>query len=79
MTVHLTDDDPPVARFKLTPMIAVQVVAWLVAALLTYGAMSSRVAVIETRQGESDRRQSDTDRRMERIENKLDRILERLK
>lgn len=67
-----------VARFRLTPSFAFQIVAWIVAALLTYGAMSSRLAVVETRQGETDRRQSDTDRRMERIENKLDLLLTRV-
>jgi hypothetical protein len=46
---------------------------------MVYAAMSARIAVIETRQGESDRRISATDGRMERIENKLDRVLERLK
>lgn len=61
-----------IARFRLTPTFAFQIVAWIVAALLTYGAMSSRLAVVETRQGESDRR-------MERVEQKLDRIIERLK
>lgn len=59
-------------RFRLTPSFVVQVCAWLVAALMTYSAMSARVAVVETKE-------SGTEQRMERIENKLDRVLERLK
>lgn len=70
----ITDTDPKV---KLSTPVIVQVVAWLVAALLTYGAMSARIAVVETRQGEADRRQGDTDRRMERIEQKIDILLQR--
>lgn len=73
------EERPETSRFKLTPAIAVQAVAWIVAALLTYGAVTNRLTAVETRQGEAERRMSDTDRRMERIENKLDRILERLK
>lgn len=69
--------DPP--KFKLSPSLVVQAIAWIVAALLTYGAVTNRLTAVETRQGEAERRMGDSDRRMERIENKLDRILERLK
>lgn len=68
----MEDETEQIARFRLTPSFAFQIVAWIVAALLTYGAMSSRLAVVETRQGESDRR-------MERIENKLDVLIQRVK
>lgn len=48
------------------------VVGWLVAALLAYGAVNARVAVLESRV-------QDGSSRMERIEQKLDRIWERVK
>lgn len=51
--------------------LAIQVIVWLIAALLTYGAINVRVAVVESKQVESDKR-------MERIENKIDRLLERV-
>lgn len=36
-------------RFRFSVTLAVQVVAWLVSALLAYGAINTRVAVIENR------------------------------
>lgn len=35
-------------RLKLDPMVAMQIVAWIAAALLTYGAVNARVSVVET-------------------------------
>lgn len=37
----------PNGRIKLDPTVAIQIVAWIVAALLTYGAINARVAVVE--------------------------------
>ena len=36
-------------RIRVSPSVVAQVVAWLVAALLTYGAINARVAVVEDR------------------------------
>lgn len=36
-------------RIKISSTLAIQVVTWLVAALLTYGAVNARVAVLESR------------------------------
>lgn len=68
-----------IGKVKLSTPFVVQIVAWIVAILLTYGAMSSRMAVVESRQDEADRRQGEVNRHMERIEDKLDDILKRLK
>lgn len=35
-------------RIKIDKTTAVQVIAWIVAALLTYGAINARVAVVES-------------------------------
>lgn len=61
-----TDDSGVV---KLKTSVAMQIVAWIVGALITYSAISARVAVVESKQSASDQR-------IERIENKLDRVLE---
>lgn len=74
----ITDDSPDLAKVKFSAPFIVQIVTWIVATLLTYGAMSARIAVVETRQTESDRRQGDIDRRMERIEDKVDILLRRV-
>lgn len=58
-------------RLRLSWTAAAQLIGWLVATLLAYGAINSRVAVLESRQHA-------LDSRIERIENKIDRILERL-
>jgi hypothetical protein len=55
-------------KFKLSPGIATQIIGWLIAALLTYGAVSERVAVLETRV-------NGLERQLERIEHKLDLAL----
>ena len=55
-------------KLRIDPTVALQMIAWIIAAVFTYGAISSRVAVVESKQ-------SDTDRRMERIEDKVDHIL----
>lgn len=36
-------------RIKVSQTTLIQIVTWLVAALLTYGAVNARVAVLETR------------------------------
>lgn len=36
-------------RLKIDPTVALQIVAWIIAALVTYGAIASRVAVVESR------------------------------
>lgn len=46
-----------------------QIVAWVVGLMVAYGAMSARVAVVESKQ-------IDGERRMERMESKIDRLLE---
>lgn len=71
-------DSPEPDRFRIAPALMIQAIAWLVAVLLAYGAISARLAVVETRQVEADRRQSESERRMERIENKLDMLLSRV-
>ena len=55
-------------RLKLDPTVAFQIVAWIVAALLTYGAISARISVVEVRQ-------ADIGQRLDRIERKLDTAL----
>lgn len=57
------------SRVSLT--FALQILVWVVSAVMTYGAITNRIVAVETKQEE-------TGRRMERIENKLDRVLERL-
>lgn len=59
-------------RLRVSWSVAIQIVAWLVAVLLAYGAVDARVAVLESKQGL-------LERQIERIENKLDRVLERLR
>jgi hypothetical protein len=54
--------------FTLKQSVAIQIVLWIVAALMTYGAVNARVAVLETRQ-------LDLERRLGRIEDKLDTVL----
>jgi hypothetical protein len=35
-------------RIKIDPTIALQIVAWIVAGLVTYGAINARVSVVES-------------------------------
>lgn len=35
-------------RIKLDPLVAFQIIAWVVGALLTYGAVNARVSVVES-------------------------------
>lgn len=58
-------------RIRIDPGVAIQVLAWIVAAVVTYGAINARVAVVESKQ-------NDSERRMERIENKIDDLLRRV-
>lgn len=67
----------PNGRIKVDPMVAFQVIAWIVAALITYGVMNARVSVMESHQNEIDRRQGEGDRRLQRIEDKLDQLIQR--
>ena len=78
-SIRSSEDGADIAKVRLSTPFVVQIVAWIVGGLMVYAALISRIAVIETRQGESDRRISASDGRMERIENKLDRVLVRLK
>ena len=59
-------------RLKLDPAVAFQIVAWIVAALLTYGAISARIAMVEVRQ-------TDIGQRLDRIEQKIDAALTHLR
>lgn len=54
-------------RFKIT---AEKLITLIVTALLAYAAVTSRVAVIESKQ-------ADLERRLERIEQKLDQLIQR--
>ena len=65
----MTPSDP---RVRLTQGFVMQLITWIVAALLTYAAVNARVAVLETKEQSSEQR-------MERIENKVDRVLEVLR
>lgn len=56
-------------RIKVEPTVAIQVIAWIIAAVFTYGIINARVSVVESKQDASERR-------MERIEQKVDRLLE---
>lgn len=57
------------SQIRLDRALAVQIVAWIVAALLTYGAVNARVSVVESKQYENERR-------LQRIEEKVDRLIE---
>jgi hypothetical protein len=59
-------------RFKVSQSTALTVIGWIVTALLAYGAVNARVAVLETKVQNSDQR-------MQRVEDKIDRIWERVK
>lgn len=65
----MTDMMESNGRIKVDPTVAIQIIAWIVAALVTYGAINARVAVVESKQ-------TALEQRMERIENKIDRLLE---
>lgn len=66
----LAANEPLSGDTTLSASLVMSIVVWIIGALLTYGVVSSRIAVIEAKQTESDRR-------LERIELKLDRALER--
>ena len=55
-------------RWRVDPTVALQLIAYVVLTVLTYGAISSRVAVVESKQ-------NDAERRMQRVEDKLDQLL----
>jgi hypothetical protein len=56
-------------KLRIEPGLLLQIVAYVVGLAVAYGAMSARVAVVESKQ-------IDGDRRMERMEQKIDRLLE---
>ncbi len=58
-------------RIKVSPGLLVQIAIWLVSVLLAYGALSERIAVLESY------RITDS-QRMERVEAKLDTLLQRV-
>lgn len=66
-------------QIKIAWPIVVQVVTWIVAALLTYGAITARIAVVESKQNDNDRRQDRIELKIDRLEGKVDRVLERVK
>ncbi len=64
----------PERKMQLSTLtiITVTVVGWIITIMLAYGVVNARVAVLESRQG-------DSERRLQRMEEKLDRIWERIK
>lgn len=64
----MADEQNGNGRIKLSQTTAIQIVTWLIAGLLTYGAVSERVAVLESRV-------NGLEKQLERIESKLDRAL----
>jgi len=55
---------------RISVKVALQVVAYIVAVLLAYAAVSTDIAVLKNEI-------NTTEKRLERIENKVDRLLER--
>lgn len=56
-------------RLRIDPGVALQIIVYVIVLAVAYGAMSSRVAVVETKQ-------EAVGHRMERIENKLDQLIQ---
>lgn len=63
--------DPDLTKAKLPIPAVWHLLTLVVAVILAYAAVTSRVSVVETKQ-------SVTDQRLERLENKIDHILERV-
>lgn len=57
-------------RIKLSPQLAIAIVGWALTLMAAWGMVSSRIAVVETKQGENERR-------LQRIEQKIDDLLRR--
>lgn len=57
-------------RLKFNASVVIQIAVYLVTIMLGYAAVTSRLAVVETKQ-------SDTERRLFSIENKIDVLLSR--
>jgi len=57
-------------NFRISPQFALQIIAWIVGLVLVYGAVNTRVTVLESRAG-------DTERRLGSIESKIDVLLQR--
>lgn len=70
MTTVLQDEAQTNGRIRVDPRLLISVVGWLVSILLAWGYMGARVAVVESKQG-------DSDRRIERIEQKIDILIDR--
>lgn len=68
----LSDDRPTNGngRIKIAPGTLLQLLGIVVAALVTYGMVTARIAVLESKQGYSDER-------LRRIEEKVDLLLRR--
>ena len=56
-------------RLRISPELALQIIVYVIGLAVAYGAMSSRVAVVETKQ-------ESAGQRMERMENKLDQLIQ---
>lgn len=57
-------------RVRISPGFAMQVIAWIVGIVMVYGAVNTRVTVLETKN-------ADTERRLGSIESKIDLLLQR--
>jgi hypothetical protein len=57
------------ASLAVPVSLLMQIVLWIVAALMTYSAVNARVAVVESKVG-------GVEQRLDRIDGKLDRLLE---
>lgn len=66
-------------RFKISRETAFQIVGWIAAALLAYGAVNARVAVLESRVQSTDQRLERMENTIERMDDRVQRIWERVK
>lgn len=66
----MTDYESQSGGFRLDASVIMQIIGWMAAVLLTYGAVNARISVVESKQVESERR-------MQRIESKVDQLLDR--
>ena len=53
-----------------------QLLAWVIAALIAYGRMDTRVSLLESAKADHDRRQADHDRRLQVLESGMQRGLD---
>lgn len=66
-------------QLRIAWPVVVQVVAYVIAVMLTYAAMSARVAVVETKQLDLGERLNRMEAQSIRIESKIDRVWDRVK